>query len=163
MGGNSSQQLLYFDYVATIELEGMLINAWGKGATQERWDWWLAQLQAAIQRTPEGLVVFSALQIGEGPKNPSVRAQASREIKRLSPSIKQFVIYPGGSGVWATLARSVVRTMFMMTPGRRQFALVDGEAEAVEVLAGLGGPSRAEISQAVRLVLQAVKTDHAAA
>ena len=156
------QKLRCFDGVVAMELSGVLINAWGKGATQPRWNWWLAQLEAALERQPKELIVFSALQIVDGHQAPNIRAQAKREIERLSPSIKQFVIYPCGDGVWATLARSVIRTMFMMSPKTRQFRLVASEPDAVQALYHPGGPSQEQLRTAIRQVMRTVES-HAAA
>jgi hypothetical protein len=149
-------QLQTFSGAALIELSGgVVVSAWGAGSPRARWDWWLARLTEAIAQNPSGIHVLSAIHMVPGEQDPAVRKSAKQELIRLAPCLASFVIYPMNEGPFAGLARSVVRTMFMMSPVTRQFRLVGSESEALDALLLTKGATRRELAQALSQVIAA--------
>lgn len=158
MVADRTKELRTCEGAALVQLEGgVIVAAWGPGSPLIRWNWWLAQLRSAIRATPGGIAVLSAIQLQSGPQDPEVRKQAKAELIKLAPSVRRFVIYPIGEGALAGLARTVIRTMFMLNPSTRQFTLAGSEAKAIEAVHNAHGPTREELADALRLVIGAIE------
>ena len=156
--GNASGfgKLRSYEGAAVLQVsDDLLLGAWGAGSPLGRWQWWRTELEAAARRS-SNVTVLSVLQMKAGPQDPSVRDQAKRELIRLAPAFKSFIIYPMGEGALAGLARTVLRTMFMLNASTRQFELVSTEAKAVEAIYTPGGPSREHLRDALRFVTRSI-------
>lgn len=142
------------DRMVVVDFDGLLISVWAGSPTQSRLVRWIRTIEGAIKEHPHGISVLSAIRMDGESQGPGARDYARRELLRLSPSLRRFVIYPVGSSLMVSLVRPIIRTMFMMSPMTRQFTLVTDEADAVGAIYSSKGPPRAELAAALKLALE---------
>jgi len=149
----NEKQLQIGEGLASFTSGDTLVVLWKKGASPERWAWWMAQMQAlAARSSADGVVGLMLITADSSPPDAKVRKRAQTDFRELKDKLRKFVVVPLGSSVWQSVVRTIVRGTLLLSglSDRQKVAstISDG-IDQLRAVAGATTPSREEINAAI--------------
>lgn len=148
-----------FDGVAAIVHGDTIVVLWKAAARVPRSRWFFDLAHGLVASRPAGVLCLQIILESASPPDGPTRALNAKEIRRLEPSLRRVVTVPVGGGLWASLIRTIMRSMFVVTGKGGLQIVTSTEAEGLDRLLEMAGPetpSRAELLAHVKALYAAL-------
>jgi hypothetical protein len=131
-----------------VLLDGdVLLAVYGGDARIHRTRWLFDRVDEAASRSPNGLLTYLVILASGAPPDAETRAENSKRLRALGPSIRRLVTTPIGDTFGVSVARTVMRALVILNRRTSTDYVTSTIDEGLSRLIEDAGPSTPRRSQ----------------